>query len=86
MRQSHIDTWPGLKAKQTAAKTVGDKKKTQDDLSGGMKQLTVEPIKVKSKNLDVVAEYQKSKEKKAANFVVIGMIDSDWWLTMASDW
>jgi elongation factor 1 alpha-like protein len=40
-----------------------------------MKQLTVEPIKVKSKNLDVVAEYQKSKQKKAANFVVIGMFE-----------
>lgn len=42
-----------------------------------MKQLAVDPIKVKSKNLDVVAEYQKSKQKKAANFVVIGMIDID---------
>lgn len=27
---------------------------------------------VKSKNLDVLAEYNKSKRKKSANFVVIG--------------
>ncbi|KUL91103.1 hypothetical protein ZTR_00977 [Talaromyces verruculosus] len=66
----------GLKAKQTAAKTAGGDKKTHDDLSGGMKQLTVEPIKVKSKNLDVVAEYQKLKQKRAANFVVIGHVDA----------
>jgi elongation factor 1 alpha-like protein len=38
-----------------------------------MKALTVEePVKVKSKNLNVLAEYEKSNQKKAANFVVIG--------------
>lgn len=38
-----------------------------------MKALTVEePVKVKSKNLNVLAEYEKSRQKKAANFVVIG--------------
>jgi hypothetical protein len=31
-----------------------------------------EPAKVKSRNLDVVAEHSKAKKKKAANFVVIG--------------
>jgi elongation factor 1 alpha-like protein len=63
----------GLKSKQQAgAKASG--KKAQDDLSGGIKALTVEPVKVKSKNLDVLAEYKKSKQKKAANFVVIGEI------------
>lgn len=60
-------------SKKTGAKGSGDKKKAnQEDLSGGMKALTVEPVKVKSKNLDVLAEYNKSKQKKAANFVVIG--------------
>lgn len=38
-----------------------------------MKALSVEePVKVKSKNLNVLAEYEKSRQKKAANFVVIG--------------
>lgn len=29
-------------------------------------------VNVKSKNLDVLSEFKKSKRKKAANFVVIG--------------
>ncbi|OKL56325.1 hypothetical protein UA08_08397 [Talaromyces atroroseus] len=67
----------GLKSKQQAgAKTSGDKKKTPEDLSNGIKAMTVEPVKVKSKNLDVLAEYKKSKQKKAANFVVIGHVDA----------
>jgi elongation factor 1 alpha-like protein len=38
-----------------------------------MKDLTVEEkVTVKSKNLDVLAEYNKSTRKKSANFVVIG--------------
>lgn len=36
-----------------------------------MEKLTVE--KVKSKNLDVVKEFEKSDMKQMANFVVIGM-------------
>ncbi len=40
----------------------------------GVADLTVaEATKVKSKNLDVIREYQRSKPKNAANFVVIGM-------------
>jgi hypothetical protein len=38
-----------------------------------VKELTLEPAKFKSKNLDVVAEYKKKNRKNAANFVVIGM-------------
>jgi elongation factor 1 alpha-like protein len=37
-----------------------------DDLS------LAEPVKIKSKNLNVLAEYRKVKRKNAANFVVIG--------------
>lgn len=38
-----------------------------------MKDLSVEEkVTVKSKNLDVLAEYNKSARKKSANFVVIG--------------
>lgn len=40
-----------------------------------MGKLSVEEkVAVKSKNLDVVAEYNKSKRKKSANFVVIGIL------------
>lgn len=38
-----------------------------------MQQLSVEPVKVKSKNLNVLEEHRKAKRKKAANFVVIGL-------------
>lgn len=31
-----------------------------------------EKVNVKSKNLDVLSEYQKSKRKNAMNFAVIG--------------
>lgn len=42
-----------------------------------MKQLKIEePVKIKSKNLDVLAEWRKTQRKKAANFVVIGHVDA----------
>ena len=62
----------GLKVKQPATKAAGDKQK-QTDLAGGMGNLSVaEKVNVKSKNLDVLSEYEKSTRKKSANFVVIG--------------
>lgn len=43
-----------------------------------MNNLSVEEkVTVKSKNLDVLAEYNKSKRKKSANFVVIGAFLSE---------
>jgi elongation factor 1 alpha-like protein len=61
------------------AATAALKPKTKEpstpksDLSDGVSGLTVQDAtKVKSKNLDVVAEYKKVKRKNAANFVVIG--------------
>jgi hypothetical protein len=61
-----------MKSKSAASKSAGDKK-SQADLAGGLKDLSMEEkITVKSKNLDVLAEYNKSKRKKSANFVVIG--------------
>lgn len=40
-----------------------------------MKDLDVgEHVNVKGKNIDVLAEYRKSKRKRAANFVVIGKV------------
>lgn len=64
----------GNKSKQAAGKSSSDKK-SRGDVADGVKQLSVEePVKVKSKNLDVLAEFQKTKRKNAANFVVIGMV------------
>lgn len=60
-----------MKSKAAASKP-GDKK-AQGDLAGGMNSLSVEEkVTVKSKNLNVLDEYSKSKRKKSANFVVIG--------------
>ena len=42
----------------------------------GVENTTIEEPKVKGKNLDVVAEFEKSKPKNAANFVVIGHVDA----------
>lgn len=67
-----------MKSKAAASKP-GDKK-AQGDLAGGMNNLSVEEkVTVKSKNLNVLDEYSKSKRKKSANFVVIGgFIDSSY--------
>jgi elongation factor 1 alpha-like protein len=76
MKPSPNDIPSGLKSKQATAKSAGQKK-PQADLAEGLKALSVEEtVKVKSKNLDVLAEYKKSQQKKAANFVVIGMLDA----------
>ena len=42
----------------------------------GVGNVTIEDPKVRGKNLDVVAEFEKSKPKNAANFVVIGHVDA----------
>jgi elongation factor 1 alpha-like protein len=53
--------------------------KTKVDLSNGLKNLSVEePVKIRSKNLDVLAEYKKVKRKSSANFVVIGAPANLW--------
>lgn len=62
----------GFKSKQPASKSQGDKK-GQAGLASDMSNLSVtEKVNVKSKNLDVLFEYRKSKRKNAMNFVVIG--------------
>ena len=38
--------------------------------------VSIEEPKAKGKNLDVMAEFERSKPKKAANFVVIGHVDA----------
>lgn len=42
-------------------------------LSESIEKLIVDEPKVKSKNLDVGAEFAKSNAKRMANFVVVGM-------------
>ncbi|KAL4887153.1 hypothetical protein BJY04DRAFT_177466 [Aspergillus karnatakaensis] len=65
----------GFKSKQAASKSQSDKK--EQGLTGDMSNLSVtEKIDVKSKNLDVLSEYKKSKRKNAMNFVVIGHVDA----------
>jgi hypothetical protein len=45
----------------------------KEDITTGVKDLSVaEPERIRSKNLDVLAEYRKVKRKNGANFVVIG--------------
>ncbi|KAF7162350.1 hypothetical protein CNMCM5623_007695 [Aspergillus felis] len=66
----------GFKSKQPASKSAGDKK-NQGDLAGGINNLSVqEKVAVKSKNLDVLSEYNKTQRKRAMNFAVIGHVDA----------
>ncbi|KUJ12554.1 uncharacterized protein LY89DRAFT_623737 [Mollisia scopiformis] len=56
-------------------KTNGQKK--VDQIANGVEALKVDDTpKATSKNLDVLAEFKKSKSKNAANFVVIGHVDA----------
>jgi hypothetical protein len=53
---------------------LAQKKANLDKLAGSVDKLTVEETpKVKSKNLNVVEEFERSGMKQMANFVVIGM-------------
>ena len=48
--------------------------KNNDEVSPALATLTIQKQEtIKSKNIDVAAEYQKKGRKNAANFVVIGM-------------
>lgn len=50
--------------------------KSVNAVTQGVEIITIEESKVKGKNLDVIAEFQRSKPKNAANFVVIGHVDA----------
>lgn len=50
--------------------------KTVNAVAQSVGNVTIEEPKVKGKNLDVVAEFERSKPKYAANFVVIGHVDA----------
>ncbi|KAI6284469.1 hypothetical protein MCOR21_008561 [Pyricularia oryzae] len=63
------------KPKATAKKGKSDK---VDSLSNSVQSLKVEDVAPlpKSKNLDVLGEYEKSIKKKNASFVVVGHVDA----------
>ena len=60
-----------------SARSAPASKATNKDINNGVAKMSIqEPVRVKSKNLDVAAEYKKTKRKNAANFVVIGKSNS----------
>ncbi|KAI9650640.1 hypothetical protein NHQ30_000660 [Ciborinia camelliae] len=63
----------GGKAGKGLPKAMGDKK---EGSNGADATKTVDVPRVKSKNLDVLAEFKKTRSKNAANFVVIGHVDA----------
>lgn len=50
--------------------------KSVNAVAQGVGNVTIEETRVKGKNLDVMAEFERSKPKNAANFVVIGHVDA----------
>jgi elongation factor 1 alpha-like protein len=60
------------------AASLATKKKTaagDKDATDGVKDLKIDDAPLpKSKNLDVLSEYEKSNSKKSASFVVVGTI------------
>ena len=57
-------------ARQKPPATRDDK--APNDVIQGVEGIKIEEARAKTKNLDVLAEFEKSKPKKSANFVVIG--------------
>lgn len=62
------------------AKTSNEKK--ADQIASGVEAMRMDDTpRATSKNLDVLAEFEKKKAKNAANFVVIGrLFAKSWWL------
>ena len=56
------------------AHSSGDR--SVNDVVQGVENSTIEDAKVKGKNIDVMAEFERSRPKNAANFVVIGHVDA----------
>ncbi|KAI4110934.1 MAG: hypothetical protein LQ339_000936 [Xanthoria mediterranea] len=66
----------GVKAAKKAAQSAKDDKAT-NDLTANIEAVAIdEGPKPRSKNLDVLAEFEKSRAKNTANFVVIGHVDA----------
>lgn len=59
------------KSVKTPSKTTAEKK--ADQISNGIEAMKLDDTpRATSKNLNVLAEYEKTKAKNSANFVVIG--------------
>ncbi|XXG95976.1 hypothetical protein Hte_002253 [Hypoxylon texense] len=64
-------------AAHTTKKKVGSETKSGDATADGMSVLKIDDTPLpKSKNLDVLKEFQKTKSKKSASFVVVGHVDA----------
>ena len=61
-------------AKQPPPSSSSDK--TVNAVTQGVGNVDIGEAKIKRRNLDVIAEFEKSKPKNAANFVVIGHVDA----------
>ena len=61
-------------AKQPAPPANGNK--SVNSVTQRVSAVNIEDTKIRGKNLDVLAEFEKSKPKNAANFVVIGHVDA----------
>lgn len=60
------------------AKTSNEKK--ADQIANGVEAMRIDDTpRATSKNLDVLAEFEKKKAKNAANFVVIGKSFANGW-------
>lgn len=65
-------------------KTTSEKK--ADQIANGVEALKIDDTpRATSKNLDVLKEYEKSKAKNAANFVVIGRSPSVYMSRLAAN-
>ncbi|KFY38386.1 hypothetical protein V494_04378 [Pseudogymnoascus sp. VKM F-4513 (FW-928)] len=63
------------KKDKPSAKTSNEKK--ADQIASGVEAMRIDDTpRATSKNLDVLAEFEKKKSKNAANFVVIGHVDA----------
>ena len=60
--------------KQPASQANNDS--NVNGIARGVEEVAIEDVKVNRKNLNVLAEFEKSKAKNAANFVVIGHVDA----------
>ena len=73
--------------KKLAASTTTKKKGASDGkdaATDGIKDLKIDDTPLpKSKNLDVLSEFEKSKSKKSARFVVVGKKQSSCFLVMS---
>ncbi|KFX97640.1 hypothetical protein V490_02690 [Pseudogymnoascus sp. VKM F-3557] len=64
-----------VKKDKPPAKTSNEKK--ADQIASGVEAMRIDDTpRATSKNLDVLAEFEKKKAKNAANFVVIGHVDA----------